>query len=482
MKLYSKNELKDSRIFFDKEPPKFGTYFSIFIGFLLIGSLIASNIIKKTYVVKAQGIVRGSDAQYISSNVNGMVMEVKKKEGSVVKENDVLLVVSDGKESLQEKVLEEQLEQAYEKIQAMDKYQKSLNDSTNYMSNSGLEQEYFGYMEYFLQQKESDNFSMNLESKQIKDKEKKYNEISQEIEDLKADVQKLKSSNNQTKVNEIKKKNIETQKMISELEEELTIEQDEKKKATIQDDLRKYIALENKQQSELEQVENKILEVSDLELTLENKNTEIMGIKDEIDSLKDQFDNPMNQTSQMKSQLMMELGKNRNQVETQITELEANLKLSLEQKETYQIKASQDGIVHYVNPMRVGSSIQQNQVIADVSSQTTDKFIVEAYILASDISKVSLYDDVNIAINGVNSTKFGTLKGKLVFIDSGTISQETREGNMLLYRVKISTDSYTLKSKDDTIEIISSMPVEARIIYEKETYLDWMLNMLNLKN
>lgn len=482
MKLYSKNELKDSRIFFDKEPPKFGTYFSVFIGFLLIGSLVASNIIKKTYVVKAQGIVRGSDAQYISSNVNGMVMEVIKKEGSIVKEKDVLLVVSDGKESLQEKVLEEQLQQAYEKIQVMDKYQKSLNDSTNYMNNSGLEQEYFGYMEYFLQQKEADSFSNGMESKQIKDKEKKINEISKEISDLENNIQRLKSLNNRNKVNEIKKNIKETQKKISELDEELTQEQDERKKASIQDNLRKHNELVDKQQSELEQLENEIQELNDLESTLENKNSGIIDMREELDSLKDQFSNPMNQTSQMKSQLMMELGKNRSQVETQITELEANLKISLEQKETYQIKATQDGIVHYVNPMRVGSSIQQNQVVADISTQDTDKFIIEAFILASDISKVSLYDDVNIALNGVNSSKYGTLKGKLIFIDSGTISQETQEGNMLLYRVKIDSDSYILESKDDSIEIISSMPVEARIIYDKETYLEWILNMLNLKN
>lgn len=482
MKLYSKSELKDSRIFFDKEPPKFGTYFSVFIGFLLIGSLVASNIIKKTYIVKAQGIVRGSDAQYISSNVNGMVMEVIKKEGSIVKENDVLLVVSDGKESLQEKVLEEQLQQAYEKIQVMDKYQKSLNDSTNYMNNSGLEQEYFGYMEYFLQQKQADNFSDGMESKQIKDKEKKLNEISKEISDLENDIQRLKSSNNQTKVNEMKKKIIETQKLISQLDEELTKEQDEKKKASIQDSLRKHNELVDKQQTELEHLENEIHELNDLESTLENKTSEIIDMREELDSLNDQFSNPMNQTSQMKSQLMMELGKNRSQIETQITELESNLKLSLDQKETYQIKATQDGVVHYINPVRIGSSIHQNQVIADVSSQSTDKFIVEAYILASDISKVSLNDDVDIAVDGINSTKYGTLKGKLIFIDSGTISQETKDGNMLLYRVKINSDSYILESKDDSIEIISSMPVEARIIYEKETYLYWLLNMLNLKN
>jgi len=40
-----------------------------------------------------------------------------------------------------------------------------------------------------------------------------------------------------------------------------------------------------------------------------------------------------------------------------------------------------------------------------------------------------------------------------------------------------------LKSSDgEVIKAIKSMPVEARIVYDKETYLDWVLEMLNFKN
>ena len=103
MKLYSRDELKDSRIFFDKEPPKFGTYFVIFVGLLIVGALLASTIINKTYIVKAQGTVVDANAQYVSSNVNGMIVEVNKEEGEFVNEGDILLVVSNGTETLQGK-------------------------------------------------------------------------------------------------------------------------------------------------------------------------------------------------------------------------------------------------------------------------------------------------------------------------------------------------------------------------------------------
>jgi len=127
-------------------------------------------------------------------------------------------------------------------------------------------------------------------------------------------------------------------------------------------------------------------------------------------------------------------------------------------------------------------SLQQNQVIAEISTQNEEEFIIEAYVNATDIAKITIGDKVNVAVGGVNSNKYGTIQGKLVFIDSGTISQETEEGNALLYRVKIEISETILSSNDDEISLIKSMPVEARIVYEEETYLEWFLELLNFRN
>ena len=126
-------------------------------------------------------------------------------------------------------------------------------------------------------------------------------------------------------------------------------------------------------------------------------------------------------------------------------------------------------------------SVQQNQVIAEISTQQEENYLVEAYVNATDIAKIHVGDSVKVAVSGVNTMKYGTIKGKLVSIDSGTINQETKTGNLLLYRIVITIDEYQLKSKKDTIQLIKSMSVEARIIYEKESYLEWVLEMLNFK-
>ena len=128
-------------------------------------------------------------------------------------------------------------------------------------------------------------------------------------------------------------------------------------------------------------------------------------------------------------------------------------------------------------------TIQKGQTVAEISINKDDQMIVEAYIQATDISKVKLNNDVKIAINGVNIQKYGTLNGKLVSIDSGTLTQETEQGNIVLYKCLVSLDNKQLHSTDGAkIDVIKSMPVVARIVYEKETYLDWLLELLSFRN
>ncbi|WP_153058244.1 HlyD family secretion protein, partial [Streptococcus suis] len=89
------------------------------------------------------------------------------------------------------------------------------------------------------------------------------------------------------------------------------------------------------------------------------------------------------------------------------------------------VSASSDGTLHYVTPLKQGMSVQQNQTVAEIAGSDREAY-VEAFVLATDISRVTVGAEVDIAITGVNSQKFGTLKGAVTQIDSGTITQETQ--------------------------------------------------------
>ena len=397
--------------------------------------------------------------------------------------------MTNGQEGLQVESLTKQLSKAREKLEAMDLYQKSLEDKVNYMSNSGVEQEYYGYIEYYLLQLKSESYSDNTQLETLNNRLAKRNTLTNEINDLQTKINSIvipqvDDSNLKSLENTYNSKNLELENLKNELSTINDPIQNDKQKNKINSLENEIAEIDNTIQDINKKIREKVNaenEIDKFNTQIQTKNSELVALKEEIQTLQNQINNPSSQTGQMFSQLTAELGKARANLQTQITELEANITMYGSQAKIYTITAQNDGILHYVSPLKVGMSVQQNQVIAEISTQQEENYLVEAYVNATDIAKIHVGDSVKVAVSGVNTMKYGTIKGKLVSIDSGTINQETKTGNLILYRIVITIDEYQLKSKKDTIQLIKSMPVEARIIYEKETYLEWVLEMLNFK-
>ena len=164
-------------------------------------------------------------------------------------------------------------------------------------------------------------------------------------------------------------------------------------------------------------------------------------------------------------------------------EVEGQINTYKKQDSLYDVKATQNGYVHILTTMKNGMTIQKAQTVAEISENKENNMIVEAYIQATDRSKVNVGNEVKVEIQGVNSQKYGTLKGKLIQINQGTLTQESNNGNIVLYKCEVSIKQKELSSSDgEVIRAIKSMPVIDRIVYEKETYMDWLLGMLNFRN
>lgn len=172
MKLYNKEKLKNSRIFFDKKPAKFMTILIYFTLFLLILFVFISSKVRKTYIVKANGQVSDKDISYVSSNINGTVKKIIAKEGDWVKEGTLILGISNGEENTQRKEYEKVLDKNIEKRKLLDRYRKSLDENKNHLKDLGTEQEYYGKVEYYLQAMESEKKNQAFTIQDIK-KERK---------------------------------------------------------------------------------------------------------------------------------------------------------------------------------------------------------------------------------------------------------------------------------------------------------------------
>ncbi|MBZ9606714.1 hypothetical protein G9F73_002535 [Clostridium estertheticum] len=70
MKVYNLNELTDSRVLYDKNPPEFMIYIIALVTVLLVMFLVWSNKSAKTYMVKGQGIVITENKSQIMAAVS----------------------------------------------------------------------------------------------------------------------------------------------------------------------------------------------------------------------------------------------------------------------------------------------------------------------------------------------------------------------------------------------------------------------------
>ncbi|MFN7249516.1 MAG: HlyD family efflux transporter periplasmic adaptor subunit [Anaerobacillus sp.] len=505
MKLYTKEELKDARIFFDKSPPRFMSVFIIFLLIFLVGAIFIAHSVKKPYVVKAQGIVAVEGATYIASKGYGVITEMHANPGDYVREGDLLLVISSGNEGIQATLVKEQIDDLTDTLNVMDKYVKSLIDQKNTLSQTGKELEYYGKVKYYLDTVKQEKFEGNKSNIEINEKKNGLSELGEEIDKLQSELNQLKSkddSDHSEKTefeNELEMKQSEKERLLIEIElleqrlsslvgaeneesinSSLQIELNEKKKELDKLD-EKIVKVEAKLNNIFFNNEEYISKKAEIESNLELKQSEKKGLEEEIKQLEQLLETPYSQATQTLYQLLSELGQSRNQLTSKITELQANLGASEGQDAIHFVNATQSGELHYVLPLATGMSVQQNQILGEIASNGEDIYI-DAYIQASDRSRVEVGKNVKVSIIGVNNYRFGSLSGVVDFIEPGTLQNESSDGAMVYYRARVRLEETSLKSKSgEVIELIRSMPVEARVVYEEETYLDWVMNLLNLK-
>ncbi|HEM4090965.1 HlyD family efflux transporter periplasmic adaptor subunit [Streptococcus suis] len=466
MKLYNKSELRYSRIFFDKRPPAYA--------FILIFSTLATLIIAfavsaylpKNYIVKARGTSVITGTEYVSALSNGKIVTLHKKEGDSVKAGEVILSLSSGQEGLQTESLTKQLSKLKAKESLFQKYEQSLNEKVNYMANSGEEQEYYGKVEYYLSQLSSENYNDGSQYAKLQEEYTKLNKLVAEKSQLETDLSSYQSQ-------------------LANLEAELaTLSVQETAETNSDSETSSSSADTSSNSIQLEQLNTKISEVNTkIETTtssIQGKGTEIESLQSSVREMERSYNDPTSQAYNTYAQLISELGTARAANNKSITELEANLGISTGQDRGLTVSASSDGTLHYVTPLKQGMSVQQNQTVAEIAGSDREAYI-EAFVLATDISRVTVGAEVDIAITGVNSQKFGTLKGAVTQIDSGTITQETQNGNVSLYKVVVALEELTLQKDEEIVVLQKDMPVEARIVYDNETYLDWILELLSFK-
>lgn len=125
-------DLKDSRMMYDKDLPPFGYMLVSIVFSALVGLCIWSTFAHKAYMVRAEGTITSSDANYVMSSFTGEIAKSCMEEGKLVNKGDVLFEVKSLDFDLQEEQLADSRENYEEQIVQYDKLIKSIKEDTNY--------------------------------------------------------------------------------------------------------------------------------------------------------------------------------------------------------------------------------------------------------------------------------------------------------------------------------------------------------------
>ena len=170
------------------------------------------------------------------------------------------------------------------------------------------------------------------------------------------------------------------------------------------------------------------------------------------------------------------------EIENQLSSVNSQLSALGNGKTEYEIKATSTGVLHLLSDYKKGMVVQTAAPVATISPEQADT-IIEAYVSTTDMARMHVEDPVQIEVNGLSQSIYGNIEGTVERIDSNVTTLEGGEsGSSQVFKVRILPNMNYLISKDgDKVNLANGMTVEARIIYDKLTYFDYMLEKLGVK-
>jgi len=119
------DNLKDSKLLYEKTLPKFGYVLLLVILALIIGVIVWSIYTPKIYVIKSSGNVQSENKNYIMSPYSGEIVSMDISEGDNVEVGDTLFTIKSTELSLSEESFQKQLALQNEQLK---KQRDSQND------------------------------------------------------------------------------------------------------------------------------------------------------------------------------------------------------------------------------------------------------------------------------------------------------------------------------------------------------------------
>ena len=152
-------QLKDSRLMFEKKLPAFGYMILLIVTLALVGVVIWSMYAHKPYMIISQGTVTNKASSYVMPAYTGEIEESFMEEGKLVQSGDVLFTIKSTDYNLQEEQLLASKETYEKQVEQLELLVKSIKDDKNYFDASEPEDElYYSTFEAYKSQVSQNTF------------------------------------------------------------------------------------------------------------------------------------------------------------------------------------------------------------------------------------------------------------------------------------------------------------------------------------
>lgn len=139
-----------------------------------------------------------------------------------------------------------------------------------------------------------------------------------------------------------------------------------------------------------------------------------------------------------------------------------------------ELTAPVDGIVNNIKISTVGAVIKAGETVVELLP-TGDNLIAEAKISPSDIAFVAVGQDASVKLDAYDSSIFGAMHGQVTYISPDVLSEETRQGPVLYYRVRIRITGTEFKGdKAHEIQIRPGLTASVDIKAMERTVLSYL--------
>lgn len=139
-----------------------------------------------------------------------------------------------------------------------------------------------------------------------------------------------------------------------------------------------------------------------------------------------------------------------------------------------ELVAPVDAIVNNIKVSTVGGVVRAGDTVMELLP-TGDNLIAEAKIPPADIAFVALGQDASVKLDAYDSSIFGALHGKVSYISPDVLTEETRQGPFMYYRVRIRITGSEFKGdKANEIHMRPGLTANVEIKAMERTVLSYL--------